>query len=73
VALDDLRNARLLSRALEKSGYYTVLSDIHRKAGNGAGQDVVGINDDVEVRHAALQMMFIPRYCLDSSTSLDSP
>lgn len=30
VALDDLKNARLLSRALEKSGYYHVLSDIHR-------------------------------------------
>jgi glutamate decarboxylase len=30
IALDDLKNARTLSRALEKSGYYTVLSDIHR-------------------------------------------
>ncbi|KAJ7285610.1 pyridoxal phosphate-dependent transferase [Mycena rebaudengoi] len=30
VALDDLKNARLLSRALENSNYYTVLSDIHR-------------------------------------------
>jgi glutamate decarboxylase len=30
IALDDLKNARLLSRALENSGYYTVLSDIHR-------------------------------------------
>jgi glutamate decarboxylase len=30
IALDDLKNARLLSRALEKSGYYHVLSDIHR-------------------------------------------
>ncbi|KAG2364453.1 pyridoxal phosphate-dependent transferase [Suillus spraguei] len=30
VAKDDLKNARLLSRALEKSGWYTVLSDIHR-------------------------------------------
>ncbi|KAG1883195.1 pyridoxal phosphate-dependent transferase [Suillus subluteus] len=30
VAKDDLENARLLSRALEKSGWYTVLSDIHR-------------------------------------------
>jgi glutamate decarboxylase len=32
IGLDDLKNARMLSRALEKSGYYTVLSDIHRKA-----------------------------------------
>lgn len=30
VALDDLKNARLLSRALEHTGWYTVLSDIHR-------------------------------------------
>jgi glutamate decarboxylase len=30
VAIDDFKNARLLSRALEKSGYYHVLSDIHR-------------------------------------------
>ncbi|OAV88671.1 glutamate decarboxylase [Puccinia triticina 1-1 BBBD Race 1] len=30
-ALADLANARLLSRALEKSNYYKVLSDIHRK------------------------------------------
>ncbi|KAI0747902.1 glutamate decarboxylase [Daedaleopsis nitida] len=30
VALQDLKNARLLSRALEKSGLFTVLSDIHR-------------------------------------------
>lgn len=31
IALGDLSNARILSRALEKSGYYKVLSDIHRK------------------------------------------
>jgi glutamate decarboxylase len=74
VALNDLKNARLLSRALEKSEYYTVLSDIHRKAGNGGGgQDVVGIDDDEEVRHAVSQMMFIPQYRVNSSTSLDSP
>lgn len=47
VALDDFKNARLLSRALEQSDYYTVLSDIHRKANGviGAVQD-----DNVEVR-----------------------
>ncbi|KAF9448367.1 glutamate decarboxylase [Macrolepiota fuliginosa MF-IS2] len=33
VALDDLKNARLLSRVLELSGYFEVLSDIHREAG----------------------------------------
>ncbi|PSR88902.1 hypothetical protein PHLCEN_2v5051 [Hermanssonia centrifuga] len=32
VALDDLKNARLLSRALERSGLFNVLSDIHRPA-----------------------------------------
>jgi hypothetical protein len=37
VALDDLKNARLLSRALEGSGYYTVLSDVHRRVGGGVG------------------------------------
>ncbi|KAA1112493.1 hypothetical protein PGTUg99_020065 [Puccinia graminis f. sp. tritici] len=31
IGLDDLANARLLSRALERSRYYKVLSDIHRK------------------------------------------
>ena len=30
VALQDLKNARTLSRALENCGYYEVLSDIHR-------------------------------------------
>lgn len=30
VGLQDLKNARTLSRALEKCGYYEVLSDIHR-------------------------------------------
>lgn len=44
IALADLKNARLLSRALEKSGMFCVLSDIHRPA--GAGKVVAG------VRHA---------------------
>lgn len=51
VALDDLKNARLLSRALENSKYYTVLSDIHRKIDIGvsaAVKQAVG-QDDVEV------------------------
>ena len=47
IGLDDLKNARMLSRALEKSGYYTVLSDIHRKADS---PELVEIADaDVEV------------------------
>jgi len=31
IGLGDLSNARLLSRAIERSGYYKVISDIHRK------------------------------------------
>jgi glutamate decarboxylase len=47
IGLDDLKNARMLSRALEKSGYYTVLSDIHRKADS---TELMEITDaDVEV------------------------
>ncbi|KAF8061476.1 glutamate decarboxylase [Lyophyllum atratum] len=48
VALDDMKNARLLSRALEASKYYTVLSDIHRKVGGtmGSVKDAVGIDDE---------------------------
>ncbi|KAG9318391.1 glutamate decarboxylase [Chiua virens] len=36
VALDDLKNARVLSRALERTGWYTVLSDIHRPKSDSA-------------------------------------
>lgn len=51
IALDDLRNARVLSRALERSGYYTVLSDIHRKktGAEAAIKGAVGMEDDVNV------------------------
>jgi hypothetical protein len=40
VAMQDLYNARLLSNAIERSGYYTVLSDIHRpiKAADDKGK-----------------------------------
>ena len=47
IGLDDMKNARMLSRALEKSGYYTVLSDIHRKAGSSKLEEIV--DEDVEV------------------------
>ncbi|KAG6909447.1 hypothetical protein DXG01_000432 [Tephrocybe rancida] len=48
VALDDLKNARLLSRALENSKYYTVLSDIHRKIPTTleAAKGAVGVNEN---------------------------
>ncbi|RDX48375.1 glutamate decarboxylase [Lentinus brumalis] len=48
VALQDLKNARLLSRALEKSGLFVVLSDIHRPV-NGivsAAQATVGFDEE---------------------------
>jgi glutamate decarboxylase len=59
IAIDDFKNARLLSRALEKSGYYYVLSDIHRpleglvstaKVATGYDQE------DIEVRFHILGM-----------------
>ncbi|KAH8108454.1 glutamate decarboxylase [Phellopilus nigrolimitatus] len=56
VALADLKNARLLSRALEKSGYYYVLSDVHRPA-NGAGnllagaKQAAGVTDEGDVEN----------------------
>lgn len=52
VALQDLKNARLLSRALEKSGSFTVLSDIHRPSDTltTAIKSTVGFNEEnVEV------------------------
>lgn len=54
VACDDLKNARLLSRALEKSGYFAVLSDVHRLVEGSGGvvqnaKQAVGIDEeDVE-------------------------
>lgn len=56
IALADMKNARLLSRALERSGYYTVLSDVHRPLENaGAGlianvKQAVTNEEDIEVR-----------------------
>ncbi|THV01735.1 glutamate decarboxylase, partial [Dendrothele bispora CBS 962.96] len=59
VALNDLRNARLLSRALERSGYYTVLSDIHRKIGGAQAsiKDAIGVEDDVELYEPGLPVV----------------
>lgn len=52
VALSDLKNARTLSRALERSGYYEVLSDIHRPVSPvdiaGKAKKAVGITVDEE-------------------------
>ncbi|TFK55286.1 glutamate decarboxylase [Heliocybe sulcata] len=50
VALDDLKNSRILSRALERTGYYTVLSDIHRQLGDtGIGGAVTKMVDEENV------------------------
>lgn len=50
VGLQDLKNARTLSRALERSGYYQVLSDIHRyDTSNSVVEGVkqkVGVNEE---------------------------
>jgi len=55
VAINDLKNARLLSRALENSSYYHVLSDIHRHAVQSAKG---GANDeDVETYIAGLPVV----------------
>jgi len=51
VALQDLKNARTLSRALENSGYYEVLSDIHRPISSSIVGDIKSKmnQEDVEV------------------------
>ncbi|KAG7092241.1 hypothetical protein E1B28_008607 [Marasmius oreades] len=53
IALNDLKNARLLSRALDKSGYYTVLSDVHRKLEGASGTD----ESDVESYEPSLPVV----------------
>jgi glutamate decarboxylase len=35
IALNDMKNARLLSKALDASGYYHVVSEIHKAPGGG--------------------------------------
>ncbi|KAF9036728.1 glutamate decarboxylase [Panaeolus papilionaceus] len=39
-ALQDQQNARLLSRALENTGYFMVISDIHRATGRHVGPSI---------------------------------
>ncbi|OCH95645.1 glutamate decarboxylase [Obba rivulosa] len=50
VALADMKNARLLSRALEKSGLFEVLSDIHRPAESAGvisgAKKVIGFDEE---------------------------
>jgi len=59
IALNDLKNARLLCRALERSGYYHVLSDVHRFVeGPGVIKKAVGVDEsDVENYHPGLPVV----------------
>ena len=54
VALQDLRNARTLSRALENCGYYEVLSDIHRPVSSSLVGDIKSKMNQVDVEVCAL-------------------
>ncbi|EST07358.1 Pyridoxal phosphate-dependent decarboxylase [Kalmanozyma brasiliensis GHG001] len=53
VMQSDLQNARLLSRALENSGYYEVLSEIHKPLPN-AGAAAGGVAETIKEAGAAL-------------------
>jgi glutamate decarboxylase len=61
VALNDLKNARIFARALEASGYYSVLSDIHRSVGSkgiSAITQAVGLREaDVELYEPGLPVV----------------
>lgn len=52
-----LTNARLLSKALEASGWYTCVSDIHRKKGDyefkGVGEPVFSTDDETSADYNA--------------------
>ncbi|KAI0262895.1 glutamate decarboxylase [Gloeopeniophorella convolvens] len=51
VALRDLKNARTLSRALERTGYYTVLSDVHRPLASitATAKQAIGVVDEEDI------------------------
>ncbi|KAJ7470531.1 glutamate decarboxylase [Mycena latifolia] len=50
IALDDLKNARLLSRALDNSKYYTVISEIHKlDPARSLGASVKSVVDEEDV------------------------
>jgi glutamate decarboxylase len=58
IALNDLKNARLLCRALERSGYYTVLSDVHRFVdGPNVLKKAIMDETDVENYHPGLPVV----------------
>jgi len=59
VALQDLKNARTLSRALENSGYYEVLSEIHRPVSSSLVGDLKSSfnQEDVESYNPGLPVV----------------
>lgn len=57
VGLSDMQNARLLSRSLEKTGYFTVLSDIHRAYGATNQEGIDSSNIEVRPIIATLRML----------------
>jgi len=61
IALTDLKNARTLSRALEKTGYFTVLSDIHRSVGGAGGVSTTSAHrvdeEDIELYEPGLPVV----------------
>lgn len=51
ISLHDAKNARLLARALEKSKYYTVVSDVHKAKDASLVEKAkasIGLVDDIE-------------------------
>jgi len=68
IGLDDLKNARMLSRALEKTGYYTVLSDVHRKADSPQLEGIV--DADVEAYEPGLPVV---AFCFSEKFKRENP
>ncbi|GAA5831927.1 hypothetical protein JCM11251_002754 [Rhodosporidiobolus azoricus] len=71
ISLHDAKNARLLARALERSKYYTVISENHRLRDSGdqsltdKAKQAVGALDDIELYNPALPVVafqFTPEF-----------
>lgn len=89
IALNDLKNARLLSNALDKSGYYHVVSEIHKAPGGGEvdkkeydnveayapGLPVVAFrfSDEFQKRYPHIQQVSQTPHCFHANTSLKLP
>ncbi|PPQ93757.1 hypothetical protein CVT25_008137 [Psilocybe cyanescens] len=57
IAYKDMRNARMLSRALESSTYFKVFSNIHIPRGSEGAHVSIHNKDDPEVYHAGLPVV----------------